>query len=286
VISVITITYNRKHLLKEAIESVLSQSFTDFEYIIVDDGSTDDTCGLVNTFSDPRIRYIQNAHTGYLSINRNTGVENATGEVIAFLDSDDYWDKKYLEEINAVYKNKNVNSVITNAFVFNSEQTKSLMPKQTIGLLTGNLLEQKLKNHNFKVCSCCFSFLRKLDVRFNPELKCGDTDFYLRTLSLGNSYVLLKELAYIRQHDSNMTGKETFDSLFIQAYNEEFVTLNYLKAKALISDKLYKKTYSFHLYRQAHNLMKIGMKVEARRRYLEAFKKYPFNVKALFKIFG
>jgi Glycosyl transferase family 2 len=87
-ISVILPTYNRAHLVTEAIESVLKQTFTDFELIVVDDGSTDDTEEVVHAFTDPRLRYLKQLNGG-ASAARNTGVQTATGEFIAFLDSDD-----------------------------------------------------------------------------------------------------------------------------------------------------------------------------------------------------
>ena len=82
-VSVVIPTYNRAHLLKDAIQSVLVQTFTDFEIIIVDDGSTDDTRELINSFDDPRIRYVKQENAG-VSAARNRAMELATGELIAF----------------------------------------------------------------------------------------------------------------------------------------------------------------------------------------------------------
>ena len=88
--SIIIPTYNRALLIKKAIESVLQQNFYDWELIIVDDGSTDNTRGIVESYSNNRIRYIyqQNAER---SEARNNGIKNAQGEYICFLDSDDYF---------------------------------------------------------------------------------------------------------------------------------------------------------------------------------------------------
>ncbi len=95
-ISVIIPTYNRGHFLKEAINSVLHQTYSEFELIIVDDGSQDDTPKVVKSFKDRRIRYIYCPHQG-VSHARNVGIKNAQGEFIAFLDSDDLWLPKKLE---------------------------------------------------------------------------------------------------------------------------------------------------------------------------------------------
>lgn len=88
-ISVIIPTYNRCWILKEAIDSVLSQKFSDFEIIVVDDGSTDATNELLSTYGD-QITTISQQNKG-VSAARNAGISFARGGYIAFLDSDDMW---------------------------------------------------------------------------------------------------------------------------------------------------------------------------------------------------
>lgn len=88
-ITVLMPVYNRERYVREAIESILRQTFSDFEFLIIDDGSTDQTINIVHSFSDPRIRLIQNAqHEGiWKSVNR--GLRVARGEYLARMDSDD-----------------------------------------------------------------------------------------------------------------------------------------------------------------------------------------------------
>ncbi|MCD6184386.1 MAG: glycosyltransferase [Deltaproteobacteria bacterium] len=88
-ISVIIPTYNRGWILKEAVDSVLSQHYTDFELIVVDDGSTDNTLALLQTYKG-RLKILQQENLG-VSAARNLGIENSCGQYIAFLDSDDLW---------------------------------------------------------------------------------------------------------------------------------------------------------------------------------------------------
>jgi glycosyltransferase involved in cell wall biosynthesis len=90
-VSVIIPTYNRARFLRSAIASVLNQTFQDFEIIIVDDGSNDNTHSLVREFNDERIKYVRHEANGGEGKARNTGVVNSSAEYIAFLDDDDEW---------------------------------------------------------------------------------------------------------------------------------------------------------------------------------------------------
>ena len=94
-VSVIIPTYNRGSWIGGSVESVLSQSFKDFELLVVDDGSTDDTSSVVATF--PSVRYIREAENSGVSKARNLGLLSARGRFIAFLDSDDLWQKDKLQ---------------------------------------------------------------------------------------------------------------------------------------------------------------------------------------------
>ena len=96
-VSVIIITYNRARLLSRAINSVLSQTFTDFELIIVDDCSRDNTQEIISGFEDYRISQHRHRRNKGLSAARNTGIVNARGDFIAFLDDDDEWLPKKLQ---------------------------------------------------------------------------------------------------------------------------------------------------------------------------------------------
>ena len=93
-VSVIIPTYNREEYVVKAIDSVLGQKFDDYEFIVVDDGSTDNTKEIVNKYGD-MIRYIYQHNSG-VSAARNTGIKLAKGEWVAFLDSDDEWRPDYL----------------------------------------------------------------------------------------------------------------------------------------------------------------------------------------------
>jgi glycosyltransferase involved in cell wall biosynthesis len=95
-VSIVIPTHNRRVLLEQAVLSVLAQTYTRWELIIVDDGSTDDTPVYLDAITDPRIRTLHQRHSGRISTTRNAGVRVARGELVAFLDSDDLWPPRKL----------------------------------------------------------------------------------------------------------------------------------------------------------------------------------------------
>jgi hypothetical protein len=104
-VSVIIPAYNQGHYLAEAIQSVLNQNYADFEILVVDDGSTDNTADIANSLTDERVRYIYQDNKG-LSAARNTGIRHAIGKYITYLDSDDMFLPKSLDTlVEALDKN-------------------------------------------------------------------------------------------------------------------------------------------------------------------------------------
>lgn len=96
-VSVVLPTHNRAALLGRSIRSVLAQSFGDFEVLVVDDGSTDETAGVVAAFGDPRVRYVPLSRNTGAAAARNVGIRISRGKFLAFQDSDDEWLPSKLE---------------------------------------------------------------------------------------------------------------------------------------------------------------------------------------------
>lgn len=106
--SVIIPAYNAAKCIRRSVNSILKQSISDFEIIIVNDGSTDDTISIIKSFTDSRIKIINQKNSG-VSVARNNGIKNAKGSFICFLDADDEWYVNHLEVLNnaiQTYKNK------------------------------------------------------------------------------------------------------------------------------------------------------------------------------------
>lgn len=115
-VSIVMAAFNAERFIADAIESVLAQSYPDWELLIADDGSTDSTRAQVGGFDDKRIRLLSEPHVGVLAQVRNRGIAAARGEAIALLDSDDVWLERKLERQVAILgERSNVGLVHTGA---------------------------------------------------------------------------------------------------------------------------------------------------------------------------
>ena len=97
-VSVVIPSYNHGRFLGRALQSVLDQTYTNSEVIVVDNHSTDNTDEVMASFADQRITYLKIHNNGIIAASRNAGLRLAKGEWIAFLDSDDYWSGNKLEQ--------------------------------------------------------------------------------------------------------------------------------------------------------------------------------------------
>ena len=118
--SVVIPTFNQSNFLDNAIKSVLDQSFEDFEIIIIDNFSTDETKKIVEKNNSQKIIYKRFNNGGVIGASRNLGIETSRGEWIAFLDSDDRWYKERLKILfNEIKSNKNFDVFCTNEQIIN-----------------------------------------------------------------------------------------------------------------------------------------------------------------------
>lgn len=113
-VSIITPCYNSAIYLKETIDSVLSQTFTDWEWIITDDFSTDDSLKIIKSCTDYRIKLIEARENGGAGIARNISLKEAKGRFITFLDADDFWEPNFLEEMISFMKKENAELAYSN----------------------------------------------------------------------------------------------------------------------------------------------------------------------------
>lgn len=148
-VSVIIPTHNRSELLLNSVLSVLKQTFDNYEIIIIDDHSVDDTKNVVNNIGDKRIRYFKNDGKNGPSVARNLGIKNAAGKYIAFLDDDDEWIPQKLEKQIHQFDScgKNICGIYSNRLMVNKQTGKTFSDNIGESKLKGNLLTQLLKTN-------------------------------------------------------------------------------------------------------------------------------------------
>lgn len=235
-VSIITITFNRAHLIGETIQSVLNQTYKDFEYIIIDDGSTDDTETVVKGFNDDRIRYYKYEKSGWRSYLRNEGFRKATGELISVLDSDDIWTTDKLETVTSIFnENPEINFVIHNLSVINEKRVIgspfSNYPKSFKGTILNDLLDNKILPYPiFTIKQKTFAEIGFLD----ESLIDGQHDLYLRIASKQEVYYCSKELTLMKKHGQNISSKKD-----VTHYKDYLSTLEKLKNENSIEPKKY-----------------------------------------------
>jgi glycosyltransferase involved in cell wall biosynthesis len=125
-VSVVIPAYNHARYVGEAIRSVLAQTFQDFEVIVVDDGSTDETGEVVAALKEPRITYVRQSNRGQAAA-RNTGIRASSGEYVAFLDDDDLWLPDKLEtQVGVLDSRAEVALVCSDHYVFDEQTGETL----------------------------------------------------------------------------------------------------------------------------------------------------------------
>lgn len=147
-ISVVIPTYNRASCLPRSIRSVLAQTYQDFEIIVVDDASADDTESVVAAFDDPRIRYVRHERNLGGSAARNTGIKAARGSLIAFQDSDDEWLSEKLEkQIRFVNSQTVGEKIVYCSYIRTNDGSVAIFPEAHIRVKQGLILPALLKGN-------------------------------------------------------------------------------------------------------------------------------------------
>jgi len=214
-VSIIMPAYNAEKYIADSIRSVLAQTYSNWELIVVDDGSTDRTANIVREFAghDGRVRYIFQEN-GRLGKARNTGIANAAGSLIAFLDSDDLWIPKKLQmQLQAMSEN-NADVVFSNAYVFTDEnpdnETETL--QSSAGRLSGpDFFDSLIRQNQIPVLTVLLKKTTLDTVGLFEEAKpyhgCEDVDLWLRLAKADFVFYGMPEaLARYRRHDKAMTA--------------------------------------------------------------------------------
>lgn len=201
-VSIIMPTYNCGRFIKESIDSVLSQTFTNWELIIVDDCSNDDTQDIVHSYIDPRIHYWQNEQNMGAALTRNKALRKAKGHYIAFLDADDLWLPTKLEQQIAFMKQNGY------AFTYH-EYTEIDEYSKPLGIYVSG----KKHVRPFDMYSCCWPGC--LSVVYDqstigciqiPDIrKNNDSAMWLQAIQKEDCHLLSENLALYRRRKNSIT---------------------------------------------------------------------------------
>lgn len=212
-VSVIVLTWNRANLLRDTVNSVLNQTYTDFELLIVDNESTDETEHYVTSLEDDRVKYFRHANQGIISVNRNLAIDHSQGEFVSFCDDDDLWETNKLEAQMAVFEqHPQVALVCSNGLYFSEKGVLGhLVKRKSGGWIT---LDNLLSGQNEVVMSSAtvrrniFAEVGMWDVEpafFTVE----DYNLWVRIAAKHQIYFISEPLVQIRVHEAMSSHKDT-----------------------------------------------------------------------------
>ncbi len=273
-VSIIIPTYNREHLLCRAAQSVLDQTYQDFELIIIDDGSTDNTKQVVESFSDERVKYIQHGKNKGGAAARNTGIKAAKGEYIAFQDSDDEWLPEKLEKQMMAFETAAPEVGVVYVGCHRLENNKkNLLPSSKVAQKEGDIFSALLKE-NFVAMPAvlvkrgCFERAGMFDENFSPI---EDWELFLR-MARDFQFRYIDEPLVISYHQpDSITGNQRAIfkplKLILETYFEDI--------------KQDKRVLASYYFRLGNYLCPYGELREGRSCLVRSFKAYPLDIKVI-----
>lgn len=210
-VSVIVTTFERKTLLAKTIRSILNQSYSNLELIVVDNYSSYDICQLIQGFKDDRIKLYQNRNDGIIAVNRNFGVDKSVSDYIAFCDDDDVWYKDKLQsQMKVLLANPDL---VLNSALALKKGYKSLLFQRNFGVLYRkySLDRNCLVKLNPIILSTVVlkksAFLKLNGFSESKDLiSVEDLDLWLRISKLGRISITNEILIDYLIHDKNITN--------------------------------------------------------------------------------
>lgn len=236
-VSIIMPTYNRAEYIIETIESIRNQTYQNWELIIIDDGSDDNTEERIAQIKDGRIRFFKAGRTGIVGKIKNLGLEKARGELIAFIDPDDLWAPAKIEkQVAALHAYPEAGFSLTGGYNFKSRnEPVEYFYKQTEGIKCDNILISIFKSE-------VASFIQSLMLRkqcmniagpFKETKLFSDVDYILSLATHFKAVILYEPLLYRRLHLTNYSSVN-----WIKSHYEGLEIIQSYKAKKLLPPKI------------------------------------------------
>lgn len=228
--SVVIPLYNKEKSIANTIQSVLNQTFVDFEVIIVNDGSTDNSLSVVQQFNDSRIKVIDKPNGGVSSA-RNRGIDESFNEWIAFLDGDDLWKENHLEVLYQLISKFPKDKVFCTSFV-NSNQEFPEIQNDTINIIDDYFVEA-INGHFFWTSVVCIEKSILLsNGKFNTNLVLGEDIELWAKIGRKNKFIKSNLITAIYKLDA-----ENRACLTDYNYDKSFISTITLKNKSCTEKK-------------------------------------------------
>lgn len=271
--SVIIPLFNKEKFIEATLKSVLNQTFIDFEILIINDGSTDNSATIIEEFDDPRIRYFLKENAGVSSA-RNDGIKKAQSNYITFIDADDYWYPDFLEEMFKILQNYPQQKVFSAAIEI--ETSKKVIPASYSIVRTNDCEIVNYFTASSKetvICTSCAVFHKSIfeeTGNFDITVKSGqDTDLWIR---IGMNYPVVFSWKILARYNydenslsknKNYLNKKINFSKFEQQEKtnprlKKFLDLN--RFSLAIKSKLIADDENFNCYYNAIDLKNITFK--------------------------
>ena len=281
--SVVIVGYNHGEYIHKAIQSVLNQTFQDFEIIVFDDGSTDNTRKIVNNISDKRIKYFYQENSGLPARGRNEGISLATGKYISLLDGDDFWYEKKLEKCKkALEDNQDVDLICHNEAIIYGDR---VLRHTYYGPFVNNMYFKLLFDGN---CLHTSAVTIRRDIFFEDGFKfCEDKnlltiedyDYWLRLSRTYKFHFLPQVLGYylVTESGAFLRNAETSSLNMLSLLESHFNKIENNSVK--LQQRIRKRRSSVmcaagRIYQHRREFK------QSQKWYLKAIKEYPLNYKA------
>jgi glycosyltransferase involved in cell wall biosynthesis len=277
-VSVIIPTYNRAKLVERAINSVLVQTFKDFELFIIDDASTDNTKQIVKKFRDERIKIIHHQKNKGGSAARNTGIKTAIGEYIAFLDDDDEWIPTKLEKQMRFFERckRNVGLIYSWAEIIDEKKDLFVKSQSKVkGTFLREILERSfLISSTVIVKKACFHSVGLFDENF---ISCQDREMWTRIATRYEVELLPECLVRYYKHSGISIGTSKKVNY---GYYQYFTKFQYFYLQQGMKNEL-----SQHLNSVAYKLAQKGYNEESKECFRLSFSYDKYSWKNYARLF-
>lgn len=240
-VSVVMLTYQRERILPQAIESILTQTYKDFEFIIINDGSTDNTDDVVKSYKDKRIRYYKNDKNQGIAYSRNKAADLARGEYVMIMDDDDKSLPERVErQVTFLDENKDITAV--------AGQITGLprIPENHDNIAVGLLQYNNFGNANIMYRR---EFAKAHKIRYDENLRASeDWDFWVNMLFSGAKFASIKDNVLERNGVSvkhygisyetgNIAVREKIGQRFSSQNPQKFYQANACEKIKMLGDK-------------------------------------------------